>query len=431
MSNLVEQKMQTDKKTRLAAIGCGGRTQTYMSIAATLPDQYENVAVADPVAVRRKAMCAISGNPDLALYDDATEILSVPKMADIMIIGTQDDYHFEPCMRAMEAGYDILLEKPIAPNIAEVRALSDAAKRLGRRVLVCHVLRYTPFYKKIKEIIESGTLGELVSISAREGVGAWHQAHSYVRGHWAVDEKCTPMIIGKSCHDLDILYWLVGQPCKSVSSYGGLNHFNERNKPEGSPQRCTDGCSLGMECMYNALHYIDKNRELLHLTMDGGATASADEIEAWLKHSPWGRCVYSCDNTAVDHQVLAMEFEGNVTATFTMTAFDEGRSIEIFGTKGRLFGGAAYKETCSADIVVVNHMNEQQTRYKIEFDDHGYSGHGGGDAGLMQALHKEMQCSEPEQMLSSIHTSVMSHAIGFAAEKARLTGTIVHLEDFE
>lgn len=420
-----------NKKTRLAAIGCGGRTQTYMSIAAGLPEQYENVAVADPVTARREAMFDISGNPDLALFQDDADILAASKMADIMIIGTQDEYHFEPCLRAMEAGYDILLEKPIADNMTEVQALSDAAKRLGRRVLVCHVLRYTPFYKKVKAIIESGVLGDVVSVSAREGVGAWHQAHSYVRGHWAVTEKCTPMIIGKSCHDLDILYWLIGQPCKSVSSYGSLSHFNAKNKPAGSPQRCTDGCPMGMDCMYHAMHYTERNRRLLPLVMDGGATASADEVEAWLKHSPWGRCVYSCDNTAVDHQVVNMEFEGDVTATFTMTAFDEGRSIEIFGTKGRLFGGAAYKETCGDDIVVVDHATDEQVRHTIEFDDHGYSGHGGGDAGLMQALHEEMKCAEPEQMLSSIHTSVMSHAMGFATEQARLTGTTVQLKDFK
>ncbi len=402
-----------------------------MSIAATLPDQYENVAVADPVAARREAMRGISGNADLALFRDDAEILAAPKLADIMIIGTQDDYHFKPCLRAMEAGYDILLEKPIAPTMAEVQMLADTAKRLGRRVLVCHVLRYTPFYKKIKEIIESGALGEVVSVSAREGVGAWHQAHSYVRGHWAVTEACAPMIIAKSCHDLDILYWLIGRPCRSISSYGGLSHFTAGNKPEGSPLRCTDGCPLGMNCMYNALHYIERNRALLHLVMDGGDTASADEVEAWLKHSPWGRCVYSCDNTAVDHQIVALEFEGGVTATFTMTAFDEGRSIEIFGTQARLFGGAAYKEICGDDIVVVDHADAKQVRHQIEFDDHGYSGHGGGDAGLMQALREEMKRSDPDQMLSSIHTSVMSHAMGFAAEKARRTGTTVKLEDFE
>ncbi len=402
-----------------------------MSIASKMPDKYENVAVADPVHARREAVRNLSGNLDLLLYHDDEEILSQPKLADIMIIGTQDNYHYEHCFRAMGAGYDILLEKPIASTMVEVQSLADTAKRLGRRVLVCHVLRYTPFYKKVKEIIESGALGEIVSVSAREGVGAWHQAHSYVRGHWAVTEKCSPMIIAKSCHDLDLLYWLIGRSCKSVSSYGGLNHFTESNKPDGSPLRCTDGCPLGLDCMYNALHYTDRNRELLHLAMDGGATASADEINAWLKHSPWGRCVYSCDNTAVDHQVVAMKFDGNVTATFTMTAFDEGRSIEIFGTKARLFGGVVYKEICDDDIVVVDHASEKQIRHQIKFDNQGYVGHGGGDAGLMQALHEEMKCSDPEQMRSSIHASVMSHAMGFAAEKARLTGTVVDLEDFK
>lgn len=414
------------KKLNLAAIGCGGRSRIYMSIAATIPEQFENVAAADPIKARREAMRALSCNPELRLFESDHDLLAQPKLADIMIIGTQDNYHFEPCLRAMEAGYDILLEKPIAPDMQQVNELARVANKLGRRVLVCHVLRYTPFYRKVKEIVDSGGLGEIVSISAREGVGAWHQAHSYVRGHWALDEKSSPMIIAKSCHDLDILYWLVGQPCLSVSSFGGLKHFTHKNRPAGAPDRCTDGCPLGMGCMFHAMHNVE-NRLLLPQVMDGGAEATAAEIEAWLKHSPQGRCVYACDNTAVDHQVVSMEFQGGVTGSFTMTAFDEGRSIEIFGTKARLLGGAAYKQICGDDIIVTDHADEHVTRYKVKYEEEGYGGHGGGDGGLIRSLHEEMSRPDPSQMLSSIHTSVMSHAMGFAAEEARLAGTVVHL----
>lgn len=417
------------KKLKLAAIGCGARSRTYLSIAAMLPDQFEIVAAADPVAARREAVRDLSGNPDIRLFRDDGELLAEPKMADIMIIGTQDDSHVGPCLRAMEAGYDILLEKPIAPTMAEVRQLTAAAKRLERRVLVCHVLRYTPFYQKVKAIIDSGALGEVISVSAREGVGAWHQAHSFVRGHWAVTEACSPMIVAKSCHDLDILYWLIGRPCLRVSSFGSLTYFTSKNRPEGAPFRCTDGCPLGMDCMYHAKHYIGRNRRLLPLVMDGGETASPEAIEAWLKVSPWGRCVYACDNTAVDHQVVSMEFAGGITASFTMTAFDEGRSIEIFGTKARLLGGAAYKAICGDDIVVVDHVDDRPVHHKVDYAWVGYEGHGGGDAGLVRSLYEEMNRSHPDEMLSSIHLSVMSHAIGFAAEEARLSGATIRLED--
>ena len=256
-------------KLKLAAIGCGARSRTYMGIAATMPDQFQCVAAADPVPARRDAIRELSGNPGMRLFASDAELLAEPKLADIMIIGTQDAYHVKPCLRSMEAGYDILLEKPIAPTMSEVRELAAAAKRLRRRVLVCHVLRYTSFYRKVKEIIDSGTLGNIVSVSAREGVGAWHQAHSFVRGHWAVTGDCSPMILAKSCHDLDILYWLIGRPCLSVSSYGGLSHFTSKNRPEAAPPRCTDGCPLGMGCMFHAMHYA-KDRSTLALVMDGG-----------------------------------------------------------------------------------------------------------------------------------------------------------------
>lgn len=418
------------KKLKLAAIGCGDRTKTYMSIAARFPEKYKNVAAADPIPARRKAIRDVAGNPEMLLFRDDHEILSQPKLADVMLIGTQDAYHKEPCMRAMEAGYDILLEKPIANRLDEVLELAAAAKRLNRRVLVCHVLRYSPFYRAVKEIVDSGELGDLMSISAREGVEPWHQAHSFVRGHWAAVESSSPMILAKACHDMDIIHWLVGRDCRSVSSYGSLSHFNEAAPPCEVPARCTDGCPLEADCMYNALHYIDRRRDWLGV-MDGSEEAGDDEIREWLGQSPWGRCVYHCDNTAVDHQVAAMEFEGGVTATFTMTAFDEGRSIEIFGTKSRLMGGAACRDTCGDDIIVIDHAAQTRRTIKVEVGkDGGYDSHGGGDGGLVKALYNEMTKPVSSDMLSSIHASVMSHTMAFAAEHARTTGTVVDLEGF-
>jgi predicted dehydrogenase len=418
------------KKLKLATIGCGGRATAYMSIAANLPDQYENVAAADPLPARREALRIVSGNPNLLMFENDREILSRPKLADLMIIATQDSYHKEPCLRAMEAGYDILLEKPIASSLAEVMELNEAAQRMNRRVLVCHVLRYTPFYRMVKKIIDSGELGEVVSVNAREGVGAWHQAHSYVRGHWAVTENCSPMIVAKSCHDMDILYWLIGRECRSVASYGALSFFSPVNRPDGAPDRCTDGCPFGAECMYNALHYLGSQRKWLGLVMDGAATAGDNRIRDWLRVSPWGRCVYACDNTAVDHQVVSMDFEGGVTASFTMTAFDEGRSIEIFGTRGSLYGGAVYKEVCGEDLAVIDHRSGVRRMIRVNYESGGYSGHAGGDAGLVQALHEEMNRPDPAAMCSSIQSSVTSHAMAFAAEHARIHQTVVRLDEF-
>jgi len=419
------------KRLKLAGIGCGVRTLTYMELAAQMPTRYEVVAGADPLAQRveraRKASC----NPDFRGFVDDAAILAEDKLADVMIIGTQDAYHVQPARAAMEKGYDLLLEKPIATDAAQVIELAGIAKKLGRRVVVCHVLRYAPFYQKVRELIDSGILGDIVSVNATEGVGAWHQAHSYVRGHWAVTEKCNPMIIAKSCHDMDVISWLVGRPCRSVSSHGSLMHFTEANAPEGAPARCTDGCPVGPTCHYNALRYASSRRAWLRNVYDDDAGADLEQIRQWLSHSPWGRCVYRCANTAVDHQVVGMEFEGGATATFTMSAFAGGaRQLEIFGTKARLHGGGFAREAGGAEIFVMQHDGGDMTRYNVSASIGGYVGHGGGDPGLVLALYDEMMRPNPDDMLTAIAESIESHVIGFAAEESRLTGQTVDVAEY-
>jgi predicted dehydrogenase len=419
------------KRLKLAGIGCGGRTFTYLSLAAQMPERYEVVAAADPNAERVEKVRKAAKNPAFKSFASDADLLAQPKLADVVIIGTQDAYHVQPCIAAMEKGYDVLLEKPIATNLKDVLRLEATARRLKRKVLVCHVLRYTPFYSKVKEIVASGALGKVISLNASEGVGAWHQAHSFVRGHWAVTEKASPMLIAKSCHDLDIISWLMDDRCVSVSSFGDLTHFTAANAPAGAPARCTDGCPAATTCQYNATLYATRHRGWLHWVYDQEPGASNEQINAWLAQSPWGRCVYKCDNTAVDHQVVAMRFGGAATATFTMTAFDGGRNLEIFGTKAVLRGGDWHKQIGGAEIVVTEHSHGNATRYNISPMVGGYDGHGGGDPGLVIALYDEMMKDDPAAMRSSIHTSVQSHLIGYAAEQARRTGETIDLAKFQ
>ncbi len=414
---------------KLAGIGCGGRTRTYLQIAAGLPQFYEVVAAADPVPERVEMARAASRNPGFLGFASDREILARPKLADVMIIGTQDNNHVAPCVAAMERGYDILLEKPIATNIADVLELEKRAAALGRRVLVCHVLRYTPFYTKVRELVAAGAVGEIITLNASEGVGPWHQAHSYVRGHWSVTEKATPMIVAKSCHDMDIISWIVDRPCRTVSSFGSLSHFRAANAPDGAPERCTQGCPQQGACAYDALHYLGKHRAWLQYVYDRWDTAADSEKIAWLGQSPWGRCVYRCDNTAVDHQVVAMEFEGGATATFTMTAFDDGRNIEIMGTRGVLRGGHLLRHQFGCDLMLRDHTSGTETRIVISQEEGGYESHGGGDPGLVRALYGEMTGKAAAEMRSSITRSVESHLMAFGAERARATGREVRLAD--
>ena len=419
-------------KLTIACAGCGSRGRTYLTLAAEM-NSFEIVAGADPVPDRVGYVKKISNNPAFRSFTTASELLSEPRLADVLLVATQDADHFHTCMAALDKGYDILVEKPIATCIEHVLQIEKKATELGRRVMVCHVLRYTPFYRKVKEIVSNGELGEIISVNMSEGVGAFHQAHSFVRGHWGVKEKSAPMIIAKSCHDLDILCWLLETECKRVSSYGDLSYFTEKNKPADAPLRCTDGCPAADSCKYNAEFYTTTQKGWLRHVwplFDNDNPPKTDEILEWLKTSQWGRCVFQCDNNVVDHQTVNMEFENRVTATFTMTAFDHGRNIEIFGTEGVLRGGETVKDMTGSEITVKKHLSDEYEKYSLDKLEGGYEGHGGGDQGLVKDLYTEMTCENLGDMQTSINVSAQSHLIGFAAEESRLSGTTLELEKY-
>lgn len=410
---------------RLAAIGCGARTRTYLRLAARQPGRYTIVAAADPDETRLANVAAASGNPGFRSFRDDKAILAEPQLADVMIIGTQDALHAEHAVAAMERGYHLLLEKPIAPDPLDVERIRQTADRLRRRVVVCHVLRYTPLYRTIKGMLADGCIGELITLNAVEGVDPWHHAHSFVRGHWSDTRRSSPMILAKSCHDLDLIRWIAGAPCSRIASFGSNTYFHPSSSPEGAPSRCTDGCPAESRCLYNARRYLgDQGRWLGHV-MNGSETASPAERERWLAESPWSRCVYQCGNDTVDHQVVNMAFASGVTATFTMTAFDSGRSIQIFGTEGRLRAGESVHRDTGKWIVLEGHDGSRQL-VGLDLAGEGHGGHLGGDEGLVDALYGEMTGPE-ESMTSPLEESVESHRMAFAAEQSRLAGSLVHL----
>jgi len=420
--------MNKSDSLKIVGIGCGGRTRTYMGLASRQPEKFQLVGAADPVSARLDLLEKECGHPPgFRRFANDKELLAADKFADVVIIGTQDADHAEPCLAAMEKGYDIVLEKPIATSVEDIRRIHEASRRLGRKVLVCHVLRYTPFYRKAREIVASGVLGEIVAIRATEGVEPWHQSHSYVRGHWAVTGKGSPMIIAKSCHDLDIILWLMNDRCERVSSFGSLKYFRAEQAPPGATLRCTDGCPHVGTCQYDAHRYLGEKRKWLGYVFDAADTATDEEIRQWLATGPWGRCVYHCDNDAVDRQVVAMEFSRGGTALLTMTAFSHGRDLEIFGTRGVLRGGEAIKTDTGSDFIVQPHGGNAE-RLDVDFPEGGYDGHAGGDSGFVSALYEEMHSVSPEAMTSSISVSVESHYIGFAAEESRRTGQTIAMD---
>ncbi|MEG2809553.1 MAG: Gfo/Idh/MocA family oxidoreductase, partial [Akkermansia sp.] len=371
----------TQQRLTLAGIGCGSRTRTYMKLAMEQPERYQIAAAADVVPSRAEAVrdfAPEAERADVQLFPDAASLLAQPQLADVAIIGTQDDYHFAPCKKALELGYNVLLEKPIAKTLKEALILRNLAAELNRRVLVCHVLRYTPFYNTIRDIIRSGELGQIITFNANEGVEPWHFSHSFVRGHWGNSIVSTPMIVAKCCHDMDILHWLTGRKCLSVASFGELTFFRKESLSAPRPERCVDWTTPIGEDPWDARKYMtdDTCRRWLRMVYDRADEATPEEIEEWLRTSPWGRDYLQCDNNQPDHQVGILRFEGGLTGTFTMTAFEQGRHIEIYGTKGKLRAGAFYKDHGPGEVSVTPHFGGETRVIEVPEADGGYSGHG-------------------------------------------------------
>ncbi|GGV29745.1 oxidoreductase [Kitasatospora herbaricolor] len=405
---------------RLILVGAGGRGTTYATYAATT-GRARIVAIAEPDVAR--ATAARERHPGAEVFDDWRALAEQAPEADAVLITTQDVEHVEPAVRFAELGYHILLEKPMATSEEDARQISDAVAKAGVMLAVCHVLRYTPYTTGVKEIVDSGRLGDIVSVEHLEPVGWWHQAHSYVRGNWRREDQASPMLLAKSSHDLDWISYIIGAPVRKVSSFGSLMHFRPENRPAEAADNCLD-CPVESTCPYSAKRlYLgclgDADRERWPLNAVTEAR-TPDGIEQALREGPYGRCVYACDNDVVDHQVVNLEYEGGATASFTMTAFTPftHRKTRIFGTLGSLDGDGVHATV--TDFVT---GREETLLLGVDGPDAG-SGHGGGDERLVDAFLDALTSGDPAHILSDPVTSLESHLVAWAAERARRTDTV-------
>ena len=407
------------KPITAVVLGAGSRGATYAGYAKEFPEALQVVAVAEPRYDRRTMLADALDIPEAGRFASWQELLAIPRMADCAFVCTLDDDHTEPAIKAMELGYHILLEKPMSNSEDECRRIAEAADRTGRVLAVCHVLRYTPFYMTLKGLIDRGEIGQVTAVNQIENVGYWHQAHSFVRGNWRNTAETSPMLLQKSCHDMDILLWLVGGDCQRVQSFGSLRHFTPENAPEGAPARCTDGCPHADTCPYYAPRlYMDMSRTGWPVDVITTDLSEAGRRRA-LEEGPYGRCVYRCDNDVVDRQVVNLEFEGGAVATFTMTAFsaDFSRQLKIFGTAGQITADMG-----TGQIVLHRFGQEKKT---IPLDGAARSGHGGGDYGILSDfLHILRHGGESR---TSAKISLQSHLICFAAERSRKEHIVVEL----
>ena len=417
------------KKLKVIVIGLGSRGTTYTKHGFEACPEFELVGIADPDPERRNHVKNLCNLDESVCFENWEDILALPKFADAAIIATQDKMHFEPAMKAIELGYHLLLEKPAAPTPEECFKIADAANKKGVHVIVCHVLRFTPFFRTLKKIIDDVKIGKIMNIVHTEGVGNIHQSHSYVRGNWHKEADSSPMLLAKSCHDIDILQWLLGEKCTRVHSFGSLSHFCAANKPEGAPEFCAQGCPVESECPYSALkiYACEKSSYIRRASKKHNPTE--EDVRRVLFETNYGRCVYQCDNDVVDHQVVNLEYESGATVSFTMSAFNKGgRKIHIMGTKGEIYAGMA-------DPAVT--LYEFETGKKSEIlvadavaDEEITGGHGGGDRGIMRSFCQYLCGTYTGNSVTEITTSIENHLVTFAAEQSRREGTVVTIDEY-
>jgi len=411
--------LQLDKAVTAITLGAGARGNVYGNYAVRYPENLDIVGVAEPIKIRNERYTKKHNIPEANRFDTWERVFERPKLADAIIITTPDNLHYGPCMKALEMGYDILLEKPISPSEKECRDILKLAKQTGRIVAVCHVLRYAPYFIKLREIIQSGVLGKVVSIQHLEPIQHIHMSHSYVRGNWHNSKATTPIILAKSCHDLDILRWMLGKPSKSIQAFGDLSWFRKENAPEGSTARCTDGCKVESSCPYSALNIYHRKRTWTYVfDLPEKKEEQGDYILNQLKTTNYGRCVYRMENDQPDHYITNILFEDNVTASFSMEAFTsyDGRRTRVMGSLGDVVGDMT-------SMTHTDYATGKKTEWKQESD-----GHGGGDWRLVNDWLLAISKQDASLLTSTIDQSIESHIMGFMAEKSRKTKKVVDVK---
>ncbi|WP_205510193.1 Gfo/Idh/MocA family protein [Longitalea arenae] len=416
-----------DKPVTAITLGAGGRGNVYGNYAAKFPEMLKIVGVAEPNAIRNERYTKKHGIADANRFDTWERVFERPKFADAIIITTPDNLHYAPCMKALEMGYDVLLEKPIAPTEKECRNILALARKTGRIVAVCHVLRYAPYFVKMRELIAQGAIGEVMSVQHLEPIEHRHMAHSYVRGNWHNSKQTTPIILAKSCHDLDIIKWIINKPAKQIVAMGDLKWFRKENAPAGSTARCTDGCAVERSCPYSAIKtYHDKRERVGVFDMPEDKAKHAEHIMEKLRTTNYGRCVYRMENDQPDHYISNIKFGDNVTASFSMEAFTsyERRRTRVMGSMGDMVGDMT-------ELVVTDFRTGKQTKLvPIAEDVEGYknNGHGGGDWLLAHDFVQAVSQQNPKLLTSTIEESIESHIMGFMAEESRKKNKIMDIK---
>lgn len=422
-----------NKVLNIAIIGMGGRGgYAYGTYLMEHPEMFHISAICDIDEVRLNKWGEMMKVPVENRFKSDKEFFK-EKRGDVLFVTLMDKDHIWPAHIGLDLGYNLLVEKPLSDKVEEINSLVEHAHKANKTIMVCHVLRYTVWIRKLKEILDSGAIGELVSIDHTENVVYWHEAHSYVRGNWHKREDCSPMIMAKCCHDLDLLQYFAHSRCKSISSMGDLRYFKKKNQPEGAADRCTK-CKYIDTCTYSAKRiYIDmwknvgKPAAMFPFSLITDAYPNTEEaLYEAIDKGRYGKCVFACDNNVVDNQTTIMTFENGITATLKMEAFvrDGGRDIRFFGTEGEL----VLEE--GKGTITLKPFNGLEQVWKITDLTDDLEGHGGGDHEMLKQLYNVIALGD-KRVETSIDASAESHYMALAAEESRLKGgELVYLNKY-
>lgn len=425
--------------TTVSLLGAGNRgLDTYASIAGKEFEDVKFICCIDEDPDRLSQFRKRFGVPKEALYTSAEEFFKKPRQSELLIIATHDTSHHSLAKKALEAGYDLILEKPAALKVNELLELEALADKLERIVIVSHVLRYHKMWQLIKKTIDEGKLGKIVTISHHENIGHYHFAHSYARGSWRRKETSGPLILTKSSHDIDLLYYLVGSKVKRVASFGSLTYFHAGNAPEGRGDRC-ESCAVSKSCRYEGERMYTSYGGFYPLFTKNEYTRKA--VREGLRSTEYGCCIYAMDNDVVDHQSSILEFENGVSATFNLNAFTRRmhRFIKIMCEYGEITADERTVEIStfrlqplfSGFMKSLLHLDRKITKrirlYK-PWDLSKYFGHGGADRLFVKAVFDSYR--KGGESITPISQSIHSHLVALALEEARITGETVQIEEF-
>lgn len=418
------------RQVRAIIVGAGHRGVGYGSYSLSHPEELKIVGVADPDDVRRERARVRFDLPAENCFRTAEELAQRPKFADAVINGTMDRQHVPTTLPLLEAGYDVLLEKPICPTREELLTLLQAVRRTGRRLMIGHVLRYAPFYVAIKKRVLAGEIGEIMSINTTERVSYHHMAVAFVRGKWNRREV-NPMLLAKCCHDLDLIAWFKsGVAPTQVASFGRLSYFKPEHAPEGAGLRCLVDCKIEEDCRYSCRkHYIEQGlwsayawESIEHMP----SPTLEDKLRSLRTDNPYGRCVWHCDNDVVDHQSVIVEFADGATAAHTMVCGTAKpcRTLHLVGTHGEIEGEmeAGRFVVRRPDARAGHEFSEELVDLSVTGD-----GHGGGDMRLVADFVCVVRGDEPSISTTSVEDSVYGHLIAFAADDAMTGGKVVKI----